>query len=951
MELKNNNFLAYDPESLIIFAWTAVIDEKGEFTISWINDSLIGYLSHYEEFHEEAFVKDDLRLELADFLFRLVELKADESRSEELWNNIGFGRKYKDFLQELWQAYSEEEDREERILQCCKKIERCEDEFAGIRLAPINLELKKVESSSTEGNRKIIGLRSVSEYGLPLKEVPDYDRYYDLFSVFQIDESSQKIKGLQGLLIPVGERKKISDDKYEEALKSAKAAIMGRNMSHNIGSHVIFYLKDYLKSIPSILENQVLQDLVTYTYKSEGDKAKLNLHENAIAGHKKGEVSASSLKEQMNVLELPFLKGMGRFFTYLQERQDFIATIATDHIPFFTTINFKEFVYDEFVHDDKLHRHNKGKENIKQETNILLSFIAKSENLDRKDIEIRIDDYNPKDEIPANAKFRNYEVDLPGGLVGRQAIFSILENIIRNAAKHSHKQSDGLTLSINFVDDEVHRDLYRLEIIDNKPLTKETLRNIKENLEDDFLDPVTLQLKETNKGLKEMRISSAWLRGIRVSNEKTTSPKPIEVSMSKSGCLQYTIYLLKPRKIAVLSDRLRLNDEQMSMLNAAGWSLFAREHYENENFNYRMTVCFEEEIGEPAVLRSLKLRSNRLLVLPNSDLITFIEETSQTKDFAKGLEFIHSKDIELQLEYLKKELLPGNAHPLVAIQDDAQGDEQIGEAIKNKELKGYFQNGLVKNPYVNIDSSLLFNEDGEYNNAKLIAFRKHLSSQEDWDKFIDSFDEDECMEHVLHVESITGNNSTSRIARNDIKDDQWLLKLIECGLLRVLIFDERLWDMFGTDSARTVNKEPTQLMYKGVEVCTWDIEENNQSHIYNIFNEKMGRLTYERGKLKIKSNQFDYAPHIVSIHQGLLDKIEERLMPKDERDKSERFKSILNSIEEQLSPKLKFIVHSGRSRPPFLPKDVPFLPFSGLEVALLDAKLTLTEQLLSAKVN
>ena len=47
----------------------------------------------------------------------------------------------------------------------------------------------------------------------------------------------------------------------EETIKSAKAAIMSRNMSHNLGSHVMFYIKQKLNSVQKMLAEDVLKDL------------------------------------------------------------------------------------------------------------------------------------------------------------------------------------------------------------------------------------------------------------------------------------------------------------------------------------------------------------------------------------------------------------------------------------------------------------------------------------------------------------------------------------------------------------------------------------------------------------------------------------------------------------------------------------------------------------------
>ena len=111
------------------------------------------------------------------------------------------------------------------------------------------------------------------------------------------------------------------------AIKSAKSAIMSRNMSHNLGSHVMFYIKQKLNSVSKMLDSEVLKDLYPDTIESLSKK---------IDG-----------KE----FEMPFLVGIGRFINYLQERQDYIATVAQIIIPANSTISFKDFIYDELKPD------------------------------------------------------------------------------------------------------------------------------------------------------------------------------------------------------------------------------------------------------------------------------------------------------------------------------------------------------------------------------------------------------------------------------------------------------------------------------------------------------------------------------------------------------------------------------------------------------------------------
>ena len=110
--------------------------------------------------------------------------------------------------------------------------------------------------------------------------------------------------------------------------------------------------------------------------------------------------------------------------------------------------------------------------------NILLGNIARSEDLGRitssakgnllSDIVLKFrtsfdgskPDLGTIAEIELD-EMRNYNVSLPGGILGRQAVFSIFENIIRNAAKHSVNRGGGnLEFTIDLFTKEEYRQGY-----------------------------------------------------------------------------------------------------------------------------------------------------------------------------------------------------------------------------------------------------------------------------------------------------------------------------------------------------------------------------------------------------------------------------------------------------------------------------------------------------------
>ena len=179
----------------------------------------------------------------------------------------------------------------------------------------------------------------------------------------------------------------------KESLKSAKAAIMGRNMSHNIGSHVLYYLKGHLGSVTQMVRDNIVLNDIPYEITKNGDDEILQV----LGGGR-----------PLNKIELPFLKGVGRFLTYLQERQDFIATIASSYHPSMVSVNFKDFIIDNFMADKRAERH--GSE-LKREKNILLQYLTKSEGVS---VEIYLNGKSLSSKVNINDTLRNIEIDVPG---------------------------------------------------------------------------------------------------------------------------------------------------------------------------------------------------------------------------------------------------------------------------------------------------------------------------------------------------------------------------------------------------------------------------------------------------------------------------------------------------------------------------------------------------------
>lgn len=567
----------------------------------------------------------------------------------------------------------------------------------------------------------------------------------------------------------------------KEAIKSAKAAIMSRNLSHNLGSHVMSYMKQSLGSVADM--------------------------------EKSGALAEAFSKGVAIDKELPYLVGAGRFISYLQERQDYIATVSTDYIPYQSVVNFKDSIYDELNPDYRFQRHQEWTGH--KPYNILLENIAKSEGLSRKletqdgnNIIISFRSFNGLN-TESNADYddlRTYNFSLPGGIMGRQAIFSIVENIIRNAAKHgTRKSGEDLIVTFDIIDphneimlgkvDFGNRykkstdidDLYIVTITTSGTLTEDDGKN--EKIVQDIINKITeasnvkpsmdqMTLRESNKGIKEMLISSAWLRGVRyeeLDKEKANGIAPILRVRQFDKKLQYVFCVPKAKEVALIIEDETLTDLEKKDKNFKkkwskhGWYVFSKEKYckQNTSKNYGFVILDSKLDSDIDEVR--KCSNNRFFV--ESDYTDFEHRRIKT-DIIKRLKNIKEEEFEEEKVKLYEQLAAEDEDFRVAISDGLEMDIHSEHIVNVQKLS-------------NVEGSLPY--------FKFI-YRKHNDSKKDFDGFVGKFKENGGdLNSLIFIEGITGGNSTDRLVRHCALDDLWAFQHVHAMKTKVAIFDERIF--------------------------------------------------------------------------------------------------------------------------------------------------------------
>lgn len=680
----------------------------------------------------------------------------------------------------------------------------------------------------------------------------------------------------------------LQENARREAIKSAKAAIMSRNMSHNIGSHVMSYLKQHLGSVKDIVADGILSDLIN----GENELAK-------------------KLENTTENTTLPFLMGLGHFISYIQERQDFIATIATDYIPYFGNVNFKDTIYDELNPDKRAERHTE-RTNGKTD-NILLGNIARSEGLGRnnqstskrsgqladiilnfQDSDNNVFDGNPvvnKDNPVVgreNAKkaleaMRKWEISVPGGVIGRQAFFSIVENLIRNTAKHGNWRDQGkLELTFSYYtkdslteefcslkereaeilrrntdkdgklkklskededklndirkslekwnedaaptekphfwgeDKKKHNslmevlwyfygqsldadDLYFVTITDNVNISEKAVDKLRGALVEDYIDNESKMI-EGNKGIKEIRISAAWLRGAKNEDEyynsgaklidpQTWEKAPLVYVRQHSGCLQYIICLQKPRKLAIVSWR-SFSEESEKAFKKLNCRYYTPETYreeKNKSFDFILFDDSKKAEKDEYSYEALKpISSSRFWKLSDIEELAK-KDNKEEPELFKKLQNVTEECLDDILLLLYKKLSHYETGDSIWI-DDKTAAANVGRDADGMTPK------YIKSDYITV-------QDGISKGVRKYIYRTHHDSEKEYSNYIDAVN-DGTIEGNIFVEGISGNNSTDRLVRNEKLDDIWFYKHLHAMKEQVAVFDERLFTkIFGIEES------------------------------------------------------------------------------------------------------------------------------------------------------
>lgn len=814
-------------------------------------------------------------------------------------------------------------------------------------------------------------------------------------------------------------RSLLSDKIRQLAEQTAKSAIMSRNMSHNLGSHVMAYLKRDLFSVSDIMEKGVLEDFYPFS-----DALKENAPQTL-------EDVLRILEDRSKKIEMPFLVGLGRFISYLQERQDFIATVATDYIPYYSVVNFKDDIYDTLNPDYRYYRHMDRKGGRPE--NLLMKYIALSEGLTRdgsvqdsrdrrNDIVIKFRNFdglndfrNQKNRGRTEARgvgardlydMRDYAISLPGGIVGRQALFSILENLIRNSAKHGRweKGKDNLEFTfdlfsgVDLSTEERSKDLFNflsnepdwqealsmedsplgnylvLTITDNLITRDSDYEALREAIKEPYVDENAVFI-DKHKGIKEIRICAAWIRGIANDLHIQHGEPPVVTVRRVDGHIQYIFCVYAPVRVIAISDENRDILEYVSETWKA-WRVMSPEDFIKIRHKSADVILVD---GEMIMKKLSQYAPDRMVLMDIDDLV---DDDNNPREEEEVYTKLVCKAYRVDFE---------DDYPILI--SDGKTMPPISPNIH------------------------LYSDDANVKGQYFFAYRTHHQFEQEFKKYM----EGDLCKNMLGIEGITGGNSTDRLVRSEKLDNVWYAKHLCALRTRVGIFDERLFSkVTGLDDAQLIGIDDEAWVKASRDAVvhaqkrTWffnvisspvkggfdiygfggvvmDEEGNYSGRIVRIAHigkqslpvKDLGLIPFI-GLEVINKDVFDqYCGFFdyLSIHQGLMDKLYDELQLKTAETYPEEIRKNNNALRdaqvvakcgitsalfavfkegrvlqgtqdayELASFKRGLFIHSGRSKPSEndMPQRLPFIQYAAIEHAVYDCKYTIVELMKSA---
>lgn len=696
----------------------------------------------------------------------------------------------------------------------------------------------------------------------------------------------------------------LQNETAKQAIRAAISQVMARNMSHNIGSHVMNKLIGDLRSL-ELLDF----DEDKTSYKSS---ELIELHSKIVENLAKDDWYSSADKKLQDLAlknEIA-LKLISDFNSYVKCRMDYLADLTFGTPAMLSSKN----VYTDIFED------------LDRVRLLLDNISGRGEQFQYKLL------FKFKDS--ALNKESDFPVAIPNDVLGCHAFYNIIENIIRNTAKHATNVTIPIKIfTINFREinkeeidgntDLMHesQSLYCVEIFDNitigniEPLIKSQNKKINDKI-----------LNEENKlrgeslGMIEMDASAAYLRQLEIvevdsddydldEDDKIYNSKGklnILKAFNKEGHLAYRFFVKKPQEVLIVSDNIVDNNE---LIKNGVW-VTDSEHFkqhlkQNRSYNHNFLVLEEGK----AELRNLVGEKEAALTKR-----IYYKTAAEINELLKKT----SEEITLTLWKCRVEELYDTYDNL---------DKKINS---KSEIKGL--------PKIN-------GKQSEFSNH-LYDIADAENPKDEWKKHCENHFYYEGLSSKAQSLLPNYNKITSGITNDKLKVPTYIssiknfrlyspvisIQIAESILSRIIVFDERIQDKLND----MLYKIPYSKHFRmsGIIVPS-----------KSTINLKADAIEIERLESFIsrsmKWNPYGERMHpkmdFLLIHYSLLERAYENVKDKSESIELNK-KDWVNRKLDEMSKKLNIVVTSGRGNIQGLPNKVRFVNLSVITTALVDIK-------------
>ena len=750
-------------------------------------------------------------------------------------------------------------------------------------------------------NKLRFSMMVLFNYHLPMVKINTIKRYIeDFFSNFSTQKINEiieeKNKEIEKANIELEEKINLLE---KQARKSAYSQVFIRNMSHNIISHVLIHL---LKG-----EELSEQKLPTHIERANAYQASFDLPWK----QQNRNISLQDSQEQLAC----FLKYLSNRCFYLNESVYGVTN----------TVGEKK-VYEELFRE-------------LDENRILLNHISGIEHFNYKLHFVREIEKEGVKQYESLTSTNDFSVMLPGDTLGQQAFYNIIENIIRNTAKHNSIQKVNQSVDFIIKFSEYSRIYYKVEIFDSVVLSKNKEQDLNTMISDPEFEKNEYRLRSYGLGQLEMKAAAAFLRQKDIAqfetNEELTTGECLPflqafetgltydeaqeqiISKEKEKHLGYSFYLKKTEKYLIIinEDEKRSFGKKIEILSLKGIQIVSQEDFLKDLkaqrvFNHEFVFLCEsakenlKELSEKeGALKGLsehfysnnpekrELKSNRIPILS-----LLPERLMLIKD---GLiEMVEKSDIET----FEKNIW----------------EQWEGEKLEKKSEKKYDIYQVIA-----INGKKENNKYNNYSNCRQVVLHNHLNSVNSWIEATTNINED-----LIKVEPLSSAaqrklpNWTSGVSLKDYvgqiaKQVPTIQKIIEAYFNKIIVIDERIQDFAETATYKGV---PEKDIFKHINVL---IPDKIASEAINLANRN---ISQEKKKVeKYIQNHITSASFLV-IHYGIL----ERMYGSDYIQ--------INKKLEDWAKQTRVVITTGRGKYSLrdLPQAVTYLNFSALRTAFID---------------